>query len=327
MTGHGKAGAPDQDNQPRSLVAGQSADDEIDLLEIWKVLYKNKRMILATAFVAALLSAGLSLRMNNIYRADVLLAPAQNDGGKGAGKGAGIGAALGSLGGLASLAGISLGGMGSTEENLAVLQSRDFLWKFVQEKKLVTILFENEWDEQQKKWKESDPKKQPGQMDVYRLFNQGKLLNVDRDKKTGLITVSVEWKDAALAAEWANSLVEKLNQYLAQQAIARSERSLEYLNEELRRTQIEEMRKTLFDLIANEQKSVMLANTQKEFAFKVLDPAVEPDKKVRPKRSIIVILTAVVAGFLAALYVFFKDAIAKRREADMTDGRIRGTSG
>jgi uncharacterized protein involved in exopolysaccharide biosynthesis len=223
---------------------------------------------------------------------------------------------LGGLGGLASMAGISLGGGGSTDESLAVLKSRDFLWKFVQEKKLMLILFESEWDEQQKKWKETDPKKQPGQMDVYRLFNESGVLKVEVDKKTDLVTVAVEWEDAALTADWANALVEKLNQYLAQRTIARSESNLKYLNEELMRAQIEEMRKTLFDMIANEQKQAMLANTQKEFAFKVLDPAVDPDKKIKPKRSLIVIFTAFVAGFLAIVYAFIMEGIAKRREEE-----------
>lgn len=288
-------------------------NDEIDLLELWRILLKYKRVILLATFGAAIVAAGISLLMPNIYRAEVLLAPVVSADDA---KSGGLASALGGLGGLASMAGISIGGSSSTEENLAVLQSRDFLWKFVQEKKLMPILFEDAWDEQQKKWKEADVKKQPGQMDVHRLFTKGGLLSVDKDKKTDLVTVAVEWGDAALAANWANALVEKLNQYLAQQAIARSESNLKYLNEELMRAQIEEMRKTLFDLIANEQKQAMLANAQKEFAFKVLDPAVEPDKKIKPKRSLIVILTAFVAGFLAILYAFIMEGIAKRREEE-----------
>ncbi|MDO8264150.1 MAG: Wzz/FepE/Etk N-terminal domain-containing protein [Gallionella sp.] len=316
MTGHDSGNTPEQVNPARSHIHGQAADadDEIDLLELWRTLLKYKRMILLSAFGAALLAAAISLTMPNIYRAEVLLAPAQSDDGKGGG----LSAALGGLGGLASMAGVSLGGGGSTEESLAVLKSRDFLWKFVQEKKLMPILFEDAWDEQQKKWKETDPKKQPGQLDAHRLFVNG-VLSVDKDKKTSLVTVAVEWEDASLAADWANAVVEKLNQYLAQQAIARSESNLIYLNEELMRTQVEEMRKTLFDLIANEQKQAMLANTQKAFAFKVLDPAVEPDKKIKPKRSQIVILTAIVAGFLAILYAFIKEGIAKRREEEIQD--------
>jgi len=295
------------DKQSDSVRREEYAEDEIDLLELWRTLYKNKLLILSVSFGAAIIAAAISLMMPNIYQAEVLLAPVEPGGSKG-----GLSSALGGLGGLASMAGISVGGGGSTEENLAVLKSRDFLWKFAQEKKLMPILFEDAWDEQQKKWKEADPKKQPGQLDVHRLFTQG-ILTVDKDKKTDLVTVALEMKDAALAAELANGLVDGVNQYLAQEAIARSERNLMFLNEELMRTQIEEMRKILFELIASEQKKAMLANTQKDFAFKVLDRAVEPDKKIKPKRSLIVILTAFVAGFLAILFVFVRDGLARRR--------------
>ncbi|MEQ1532685.1 MAG: Wzz/FepE/Etk N-terminal domain-containing protein [Sideroxydans sp.] len=285
-------------------------DDAIDLLQLWQTLVKNKWLILLSSFCAAVLAAGISLLMPNIYRADVLLAPVSAEGAKGGG----LASALGGLGGLASMAGISIGGGGGTEVNLAVLKSRDFLWAFVQEKKLMPILFEDGWDAQKNTWIETDPKKQPGQMDVYRLFNEGGLMSVAQDKKTELVTLSIVSKDAQFSAELANMLVESVNHYLSQQAIARSESNLKYLNEELMRTPVEEMRKTLFDLIANEQKSAMLANTQKAFAFKVLDSAVEPDKKIKPKRSLIVILAAFVAGFMAILFVFIREGIAKRRD-------------
>ena len=278
-------------------------EDEIDLLELWRTLYKHKRLILLSGFGAAVLAAGISLLMPNIYRAEVLLAPVSS----GDAKGGGLASALGGLGGLASMAGIS---GGSTEESLAVLQSREFLWKFVQEEKLAPVLFE---PGMLANLLGAEP---PGQWDVYRLFVDDKTLDVQTDKDTGLVRVAIQWTDPALAANWANTLVAKLNRYLAQQAISRSEENLKFLNEELMRTQVEEMRKILFDLIANEQKSAMLANTQRDFAFKVIDPAVEPDKKVKPKRSLIVILAAFVAGFMATLYVFIREGIAKRREQE-----------
>lgn len=281
------------------------AEDEINLLDLLLVVAKNKRMILAASFLTACLAAAISLLMPNIYRAEVLLAPVKSDDAKGGG----LASALGGLGGLASIAGISVGGGGSVEENLAVLDSREFLWKFVQDKKLMPILFEDAWDAQKKTWKETDPKKQPGQMDVYRLLTKDGVLSVNKDKKTELVTVAIEWQDAALAAEWSNALVEQLNHYLAQAAIAQSQRNLQYLNDELMRTPIEEMRKTLFDLIAGEQKKAMLANAQKDFAFRVLDAAVVPDKKAKPKRSLIVILSALVAGFLAVIWAFIREGL------------------
>ncbi len=285
-------------------------DDEIDLREIWQVLVKYKLMILTSTFLAAMLAAAYSLTMPNIYRAEVLLAPVNGD----SGKGGAMASALGGLGGLASLAGISLPGRGSTEENIAVLKSREFIWKFVQENNLMPILFQEQWDAKLNKWKDADAKKQPGQMDAFRQFSG--VLNVVADKKTGLLTVSIDWTDPESANQWANKLLDQLNHYLRAQAITRSQYNLKYLNEELARTQVEEMRKTLFDLIGQEQKNAMLANAQREFAFRVLDPAVTPDTKVAPKRSRIVLLTALFVALISVVVAFVWDLKGVKTKLD-----------
>jgi uncharacterized protein involved in exopolysaccharide biosynthesis len=290
--------------------SGYNVEAEVDLLDLWQALLKHKWMIIKSVLGAAALATVITLVMPNSYRSEVLLSPVRVDDNN---------SGLGGLGGLASLAGISLGYGGGTEESLAVIQSREFLWKFVQEKKLMPILFERSWLDELLR---ADP---PGQWDVYRLFVEDGKLSVTNDKDAGTVTLAVEWSDRVQAAEWTNALVTRLNQYLAQQAIARSQRNLQYLNEELMRTPIEEMRKVLFDLIAKEQKNIMLASTQKEFAFKVLDPAIEPDKKSKPKRGLIVIIATIAAGILASLLALIKEGIAKRREEKLEQGELRHT--
>jgi uncharacterized protein involved in exopolysaccharide biosynthesis len=294
--------------QQLNLSRNVAQSEEVDLQEIWRVLVEYKRMILSVIFGAVIVAAGISLLLPNVYRAEVILAPTA----AGDQKGDGIGKALGSFGGLASFAGVSLSGGGSNEENLAVLKSRDFLWKFVQEKKLLPILFEDEWDKGANRWKESNPKKQPGQLRLHRLFVKGGLMTIGTEKKTSLITVSIEWKDPKLAAEWANSLVDYLNQYLAERSIQRSERNLKYLNEALSKAQVEDFRKALLDLITQDTKNAMLATAQKDFGFKVIDPAIEPDRKAKPQRTIIVLLTAFLAGFVAVLIAFMRKRVNKR---------------
>ena len=116
--------------------------------------------------------------------------------------------------------------------------------------------------------------------------------------------------DPELAAEWANALVAQLNDYLRQQAIDTSNRNLEYLEEELGRTTVAEIQLTIFGLIGEEQKAAMLANSQKEFAFRVLDAAAAPDRKVRPKRALIGVLTTFVAGVLMVVIVVGQFAYA-----------------
>ncbi len=298
---------------PRMLAAmyGLPEEDEIDLLEYWRILWKRKALILSISLLAAVVAAGISLTMPNIYKAEALLAPVS----AGGSKGGGLSAALGGLGGLASLAGISMPGGGNVEENLAVLKSREFLWSFIKDEKLMPILFADAWDDAKHGWKEPDPDKQPTLWDGYRLFSES-VLSASSDKKTGLITVAVEWKDPDIAAKWANTLVARLNRYLREKAIRQSHIKLKYLNDELARTAIEDQRKALFELISQEQKKAMLANTQKEFAFQVIDPAVTPDKKAKPKRSLIVILSTFVAGFLAVIGVFIQEGIRQRRLAE-----------
>ncbi len=297
---------------PRMLAAmyGMQQEDGIDLLEYWRLIWGKKTLILSVVFAAGILAAGISLLMPNIYRAEVLLAPVSEEGGRGGG----LASALGGLSGLASLAGVALPGGGNVEENLAVLSSKEFLWKFIKDEKLMPILFDDGWDIVTKTWKEADPEDQPSYWDAYRMFINGRILSVKTDKVSGLVTVAIEWEDAELAANWANLLVNKLNEYLRQQAIAKSRENLKFLNEELLRTQVEDIRRALFDLISQEQKRTMLANTQKQFAFQVIDAAVAPDRVAKPKRSIIVVFAALVSGFFATIGVLVAGAVRKRKE-------------
>jgi uncharacterized protein involved in exopolysaccharide biosynthesis len=286
-------------------------EDEIDLLEYWNVIWKKRKFIFAASFLAAVLAVGISLMMPNIYRAETLLAPMGGEESKG-----GISSMLGGLGGLASLAGVSLGGSSSVEENIAVLKSREFIWGFVKDEKLMPVLFADDWDNEKKQWKAEDKDDQPSLWDAWRLLVEDGVLAVNVDKDSGLVRLSIDWKDPELAADWVTTLVTRINAYLREKAILQSEEKLKYLNDALEKTQIAENRQALFELISAEQKQAMLANTQQDYAFRVIDPAVVPDKKLKPKRSIIVILSAFVVGFLAIVFVFIQEGLKKRKEEE-----------
>jgi len=277
---------------PRMLAAmyEQSQDNEIDLLEYWKIIWKRRWLIFAVMILAGGAAAWYAMSLPNIYRADVVLISV---GEKGGGK-----VSFGGFGGLASMAGLSLGGGGDISEHLAVLKSRQFLLAFVKDYQLKPLLFKSKWDEISKSWRADVP----SDWQTFRLMNN--MISASTGRKSSLLTVSVVWNDAKLAAEWANVLVERLNIHLRQQALDQSKRTLGYLNRELGKVRIAENRQALFDLIAQEQKKAMLASTQKDFAFRVLDAAVAPDLKFKPKRAQIVMLTVVGSGFFAMLAVF-----------------------
>jgi|CXWL01.1.fsa_nt_gi uncharacterized protein involved in exopolysaccharide biosynthesis len=298
------------DKSGRTLGYGRElksvVSDDIDLRELCRVIWARRLLVIGIVVAAAAISAGVVSMLPNIYRADVLLAPVSDSlGDKNS-------SAMSQLGGLASLAGLSVGGSSSVEESLAVLNSRTFLWSFIQEKNLMPILFSPQWDASKKAWKVSDPKKQPNLWDAYRLLIKEGIISIEKEKKSDMVTLVVEWEDAESAAKWSNELVVRLNEYLRQQAIVRSQDNLRFLTSALEKTQIQEVRQTLFDLISQEQKKAMLATTQKEYAFKVLDAAATPDRKLKPKRLLIVLLTSLVAGVIASLYVALTGYGAKK---------------
>ncbi len=111
-----------------------------------------------------------------------------------------------------------------------------------------------------------------------------------------------------MAEFWANQLVERLNNYLRVRDIAEAERSIEFLNEELEKSSVIEIRQGIFRLIENQIEMIMLANVRDEYVFKILDPAVasDADKFVKPNRRLIVALGFLIGSFLAVVLAMFR---------------------
>lgn len=284
---------------PRLLTAmyGMRGDNDTDLLQYWRIIWKNRILIIAISLGVGILSAIYSLILPNIYQAEVLLSPVSN--------GSANGSSLGSVGGLASLAGFSLPSSPNLQENLAILQSREFIWHFIKDKKLMPLLFIDRWDAKKGTWKEGV--KLPTQWDAYKAFKNR--MQVTLDKDTGLVTLDMEGVDADQVAKWTNQFVAQLNEYLRQRAIAESNANLDYLKRELKRTQVEDVRQALFLLISQEQKKAMLANSRSQYAFRVLDAAVPPDMKFRPRRKLIVFVSTIVAGLLGVFGVYIREGM------------------
>ena len=93
-----------------------SSDDEIDLGELWNVIWAGKWIIVGVTFIFALASVFLALNLPNIYRSEVLLSPAEDN------SGGGLAGLAGQFGGLASLAGVNLG----VRQNYACYSSCQF---------------------------------------------------------------------------------------------------------------------------------------------------------------------------------------------------------
>lgn len=194
-------------------------EDEINLLDLWKILVEQKNLISILTTITTLVALAYALLATPIYRAEALLAPVEKQ------KGSHLSALAGQFGGLASLAGIDLGGgSGGVEVAIATLKSREFTNKFIEDENLMPKLFTEKWNEDSKQWKEVD--KSPSMWEAFKLFNS--IREISQDKKTGLVKLMIDWKDPALAANWVSELVSRLNNQLRQEAIVDSENSIKY---------------------------------------------------------------------------------------------------
>ncbi len=266
--------------------------DEIDLIELFKVFWKHKLIILLITAVFTVGSIVYALRLPNIYTADVMLAPVSSDGSS-------IAGGLGALGGIASLAGISTTSGGDTTANIAVIKSRQFIIEFIKENDLLPILFYKQWDYKNNKWAVADQKKVPTLQKGYTKFSNN-VLNISENKKTGLIALKVSWYDPELSAKWANMLVLKANSYLKQNAISEANQSISYLKDQINTTSEVGIQELLYKLLEKELQTTKLASVRKDYAFKVLDPALVPEVKSKPKRSILCVL-GMFLGFIVAI--------------------------
>ena len=262
-------------------------DDEIDFREILDTLWGGKWLIVFCILIGCAIGVGIALTATPRYRAETLISSV-NNGSSSAGS-----ALRSQFGGLASLAGVDLsGGGGSEEESMAVLQSRSFIATFITENNLMPVLIEG------------DAERQPTLYDGVRRFKN--ILSVEKDKKTKLVTLAIEWKNPQQAADWANQLVVRVNMLLRAKEISGSEKTMNYLEQEISKTSSIEVRQAMYNLIESQVKTISVARTQDEFAFKVLDPAVVPDinDKVYPKKKNIAIM-GFVGGLLAGVLLAF----------------------
>lgn len=295
------SGASTERVRPLYVTIAPPADGGITVADLWKALWQGKWIVIGLCILSAILAVFYAMSATPVYRSEVVLAPVSR------------GAMSGTpspLGGLASFAGISLGGATDRAEIIATLESNGFTAAFIRDKDLLPILFADRWDAQAQKWRVS-PEEQPDVRDGIRLFNEGVRFISEDAPKAGLVTLAIEWTDPETAAEWARELVQRINESARKRDIAESQRKLDYLNQEMSKATIVELRQAISRVIEEQINAMMLAQAQNEYAFKVIDPPIIPKKRIWPQRTLIVLVAVFLAGFVGTLIVLVRFAIKR----------------
>ena len=282
-------------------------DNEIRLLDLWRVVVEHKHLVLGITLGSIVLAVFIALFMQPVYRAEILLSPVQEE------KSSGISSLVSQFSGLGDIPGINLGGgSNNTLEAIATLKSRALTTAFIKEENLMPVLFADRWDAAKQQWHANT--EVPTDWDAFQLFDNN-VRFVNMDSRSGLVTLAIEWHDPDLAAHWANLLVQRVNAQRRSEAIHEAETSINYLKQQLATTSSVEIQQAIYRLIEAQEKTIMVANSRSEYTFKVIDAAIAPQERIRPKRQWIVLQGFLIGLIISLFAAFIRASVIKHRKS------------
>jgi len=274
-----------------------SLNDELDLRALWCVLWQGRLLIICTTFLFAAVGVLYALNQPNMYSSKGVYAPVE--------EGAG-GVLPGQYGGLAAMAGISLGGGagGDVDQALELLTSWAFIGRFIENKGIAPYLLAvHGWDDENGKpiWDKNVYSPDGGWLDgshssylAYRKFSR--LLDVKSNSKNGLVTVSLDYYSPKLASEWLIELMAALNKEFRVRDVNASLRSVTYLEGKIQETSIGVVSDVLYGMVEEQMKTLMLAELREEYLLSTVVSVKASEFPSSPRRLALVMLF-VVAGF------------------------------
>ena len=288
-------------------------DDEIDLSELFHVLWDKIFYIGAISSIFSLISIIYALMLPNIYQSKATLMAVEQS--------SGMSGMVGRYSGMASLAGISLDSKSGSKDQEAIARIKSFEFfsnNFLPNMKLENLMAVKKWNQasntltyyasdfnsESRQWlrKAKPPRSNiPTSQEAYEEFVE--IMSVNKDKKTNLVTLMVEHKSPFIAQQWVEIMINQIDQVMRDQDRQTATKSIEYLNSLAPTVINEDIKKALSALQQEQMKRLMMVEANDNYVFKVLDSPIAAELKSKPRRSLIVIWGTILGMVLSALGV------------------------
>jgi len=297
-------------------------EDEIDFRELFVTIWSHKIFIAVFTFIVSSMTILYTLSKPNVYTVSSSLIPVE----------ASKGPSLGGLGGLAALAGVSVGGGGVTPAIAfnTLLDDQGTMRKFIAKNNLENTLLEDHsknyyfalgyrgiYDLLHKKSDEEDTKiKEEKVFNAYKILK--KMISISEDKKTGILKLSVSDADMHLAQQVLQLFLKDASKYLIENDLNNINEKLKYYEQTSQKiSDITLKEQLLTQTSALIQSKVMLLSSPYYKIKKLTEPTLPYYKnKTKPKRGLIVVVSFVTSIILAIFIVFFMEFIKNSRQED-----------
>ena len=300
--------------------------DDIDLVALLKLIWSKKFLVIAVTISFAIGSIVYALLLPNIYSSQAVMLPAEQD--------KGMGGLLDQYSGMAGLAGISLPSESGSKSQEAIARVQSFKFfsthflPYVSLKDLVAAkkwdsaknniiydkkIFDSESDKWIRKPKYYTRSITPSDQEAFKYYLQS--TSIREDKKTSVVSLSVQHISPYVAQQWAELIIEKIDSSMRNQDKIDAMKSIEFLNGLSPTVNYEEIKKALSSLQQQQMKRLMMIEGNENYVFKVLDFPIVPEMKYKPQRAFIVILgtfMGLIFGIFLPLAIhFFRSSFIK----------------
>ena len=280
----------------------ESSEEEINLLDYWRVIWKQKILIISVIFLITLISIIISLNAVEIYQTTAIISPLREEKG-----GGGMSLLSQQFGGLGNIAGISLPSSKSSIEIMNLLNSNMIREKMIRKYNLLPVLFSEKWDKEKKEWINKPPTMWDG------IRSLSSRIKVTNNIKADIITVSAEFHNPEITVILVDDLLSTLTEHMSNESRKSALIKRQYLEEQLRSTSDPLIRQKIYNLISQQVETAMMSEMNEYFAYKVIDPPRVPDRRIRPDKRKTVVLSFIVSSFIGVFLAFFLEYIKKLR--------------
>jgi hypothetical protein len=141
------------------------------------------------------------------------------------------------------------------------------------------------------------PQKQiPSAQESFRAFDQ--FFDIFFDKETKFTIVSVTHYSPIIAKQWTEVITNGINQTIRAKEKKRTLLSIEFLNNQTKKTNLSEIKDSLFQLTQQELKKLMIIESNDDYVYQILEPPTVPELKSSPNRKLIMFICIVLGSVI-----------------------------
>ena len=131
------------------------------------------------------------------------------------------------------------------------------------------------------------------------------LISFNQDIKTKFVYISVKHQSPHFAHELLTQIIDELNEEIRVFDNTLASDSLKFIEEKSVDVSSASFRKTLNELYNSQLHKLMLTEVNDEYAFRIIETPVIPEKKFQPVRSLIAILSLIFGGLMSLFFIIF----------------------